>query len=42
LRRSSVSKLQPPPPAAAMYRKMKQNRTAGSPWFKIGQAPFGA
>ncbi len=38
----SASRLQSPPPRAAMYRKMKQNRTAGSPWFRMGHAPCGA
>jgi hypothetical protein len=32
-RRSSASRLQSPPPRAAMYRKRKQNRTAAMPWF---------
>src|SRR5436305_11726144 len=42
LRRISASRLQSPPPCAAMYRKMKQNRTQGTPWFWIGEPPFGA
>jgi hypothetical protein len=32
-RRNSASRLQSPPPRAAVYRKRKQNRTAGMPWF---------
>ena len=40
-RRSNASRLQSPPPCAAMYRKMKQSSTAGSPWFWMGQKPLG-
>ena len=37
-----ASTLQGPAPAAARYRNTKQNITASSPWFRIGQNPCGA
>src|SRR6185369_18100832 len=32
----TASRLNSPPPCAAMKRKMKQRRTAGTPWFWTG------
>jgi hypothetical protein len=38
----SLSRLQEPPPANAIYRKMKQYSMASSPWFSSGVKPRGA